>query len=449
MGRLSGAPKGNFYLREPRGTNKDIDGTIYIRYFVCGKYIEHSTDIRIPCIHWKKNEQQVSSQNRNWKRLNAQLEAIKANYDNKIMAYDGRITPMFVKNILNGEFVPHDELPLKTDFVKYALDYNQQRYNQGKISYSTYDNGRLYILAFKRFLKQKYKKTELSLADLTLDIFNKYIEWRVVERGNTNEGINKTLTPLYKAIKYACDNELVSTKVGASIWNNYLDTKNRRYKSDVDDKPKHYLTPDQMKLFNNLYSQVKYDRTREIMDMYMFAFYACGLRISDVITLEWKHINFDKKTISKNCFKTKTYSIDIPLTDAAIEILNRWKEYGRNERFVFDLLPKNFNLNDQRKLNTARMSKNRTIQESLKSVGEKMKLSFNLTFHSARHSFAVMSIKQGVDIHLISKLLGHKSIQVTEQVYAEFMPKDISKEVRDKLAFDFSPHINDSMINVK
>lgn len=439
MGRVSsGQPKGSFYLREPRGKNKEKDGIIYIRYFVCGKYIEHSTDIQIPCDQWLANEQQVSSRNKNWKRLNAQLAAIKTDFDNQIMAYEGRINPMMVKQVLDGNYIPVEELPQKTDFIQYALDYNQQRYNLGKISYSTYDNGRLYILAFKKYLEKICRKSELPLSDLSLDIFNQYINWRISEKGNTNEGINKMMTPLYKAVRYACDNELVPMKVGSTIWGNYLDTKERSYKSDVEDNPKHYLTPEQMKQFNHLYLEVKYDRTREIMDMYMFAFYACGLRVSDVITLEWKHINFEKKVISKNCFKTKRYSLDIPLNDSAMEILERWKGYNRNSRFVFNLLPEDFDLYDQKQLKNARLSKNRTIQQSLRAVGDKMGLNFNLTFHSARHSFAVLSIKKGIDIHLLSKLLGHASIQVTEVVYAEFMPKDISNEVRNKLAFDFS-----------
>ena len=128
--------------------------------------------------------------------------------------------------------------------------------------------------------------------------------------------------------------------------------------------------------------------------MYMFAFYSCGLRVSDIITLEWKHINLDKKVISKNFYKTKKNSIDIPLVEPAIDILEKWK--GRNNRFVFDLLPDDFNLNDQKKLMQLRLAKNRVFQESLKTIGNKIGVNFNLTFHSARHSFAVYAIKVSI-----------------------------------------------------
>ena len=434
---IQSIPKGSFYLREPRGKNKDIDGIIYLRYFVRGKYVEHSTNLEVPSNHWVKDKQMVSSANKNWKRLNAELEAIKAKFDNQLKEYDGVITPLIVQKVLNGDFCPKNDLPKKTDFVDYCLDYNQQCYNLGKISYSTYDNARYYILAFRKFLKIKKGSEELMLSDLSLDIINQYIDWRLNDKLNTKEAINKTLTPLFKAVKYANDNELMASSVANAIINNYLNIRDREYKSEVKSKKTKYLTPEQIGQLRALYPIVKHDRTREIMDMYMFAFYACGLRVSDIITLEWQHINFKDRTISKNCFKTKRFSIDIPLTDPAIEILQRWQ--GKNPRFVFDLLPVDFNLKDEKKLKDLRLAKNRVFQESLKSIGEKLGVGFNLTFHSARHSFAVYAIRQGMNIHMISKLLGHASILITERVYAEFLPKEIEKEVRSKLFMDIGP----------
>lgn len=244
------------------------------------------------------------------------------------------------------------------------------------------------------------------------------------------------LTPLYKAIRYAADNELLTTKTASSIYNNYLEVKNRQYSDKVETQKIRYLTPEQMKSLLSLYPQLPHQRTREILDMFLFAFHCCGMRVSDIITLEWKHIDWEKKELIKNYFKTKMAG-NIPLTDPALEILSRWRSYNRNKRFVFDLLPENFDLKDPKSLKNARLTKNRTIQQSLRSIGDKLGLSFNLTMHVARHTFAVMAIKKGVNIHLISKLMGHSSIMVTEKVYAVFMQSEIEKTVRECLSFNF------------
>ena len=43
-----------------------------------------------------------------------------------------------------------------------------------------------------------------------------------------------------------------------------------------------------------------------------------------------------------------------------------------------------------------------------------------ITFHTARHTFATISITLGIPIEVISKLLGHTSISTT-QIYARIV----------------------------
>ena len=40
-----------------------------------------------------------------------------------------------------------------------------------------------------------------------------------------------------------------------------------------------------------------------------------------------------------------------------------------------------------------------------------------------------------VDVHLISHLLGHSSVLVTEKVYAKLLLPSLSKELNEKLSF--------------
>ena len=435
MGKpTSRIPTGSFYLREGR-TVKGDEGIIYLRYFVCGKYIEHSTDIKIATDEWNKKTRQVTPANKDWKRINAKLQSIKAGFDGKIEAYKRPLTVRVMTDILAGREL-ENEISKEKDFIEFALEHNNMRYELDQISYSTYDNNRLYIIGFQRYLRDKEKKDVLPLCDLNIDIFNRYINYRLVEKKNTKEGINKMLAPMFFAVRYAADNELIPTKTAAIICANYLEVKDRKYKSKVDEKQIRYLTPEQMKALVNVRNELPHQRTREILDIFLFAFHACGMRVSDIITLEWSHIDWEKKEIVKNYFKTKTVG-NIPLTDPAIEILLRWKKYKRNKRFVFDLLPEKFNLKDPKALKNARLSKNRTLQQSLKSVGNKIGLKFNMTMHVARHTFAVMSIKKGVSIHMVSRLMGHSSVLVTEKVYAEFLPSEINKIVREELSFSF------------
>ena len=383
MGRVkSKFPTGNIVIKNKK-PNKEGKVALYLCYNINTTPVTITTDIFVKPEDWDSKTQTVKSKNPAAARLNNQLKLQREKVDEQIMAYEGRLTADIVRKMLKGEFAQQND-PKKIDFIQYATDYNQQRYDLQKLSYSTYYNGDRYIKKFQRFLAEQTGEGIIYLTDLTIDLIDKYKTF-CIKMGNTKEGINKMLTPLIKAAMYASDNGLLSARLSAQIKQSYFDLKVRQYRSEVEDREVRYLTGEQMQQFVDWYPKVKYDRTREIMDMFLFSFYACGLRVSDIVTLEWSHIDWEKREISKNLFKGNK-AHEIPLTEAAIEILLRWKSYKKNSRFVFDLLYSGFDLNDEAALKNARLSKNRTLQQSLKEIGKKMNLPFNLTMHVARHN---------------------------------------------------------------
>ena len=78
----------------------------------------------------------------------------------------------------------------------------------------------------------------------------------------------------------------------------------------------------------------------------------CGLRVSDVLTLQWKNIDWEKKELKKTLVKGKVPH-RIALTDNAMKILEKWQVKGYSERFVFAMLPDAFNLSDDKVHNPA------------------------------------------------------------------------------------------------
>lgn len=54
----------------------------------------------------------------------------------------------------------------------------------------------------------------------------------------------------------------------------------------------------------------------------------------------------------------------------------------------------------------------------LRAWGAAAGIPFNLGFHCGRHSFAVLSLQNGVDLYTLSKLMGHSSVNMTE-IYAK------------------------------
>lgn len=120
----------------------------------------------------------------------------------------------------------------------------------------------------------------------------------------------------------------------------------------------------------------------------------------------------------------------------------KYREENINPRFVFNCLPADFNLEDPARLDTCLKSNNRNFQTSLRTIGKKLGLPFNLTMHVARHSFAVQALNNGMGVHIISALMGHTSVMTTEKAYAKFLDKTLDMAIVDKMPFSFTAQYN-------
>lgn len=323
MGRIkSEYPVGEFRIRKKPNAKGEV--VIYLTYNVNSVAIPRSTGVRINPADWDDKKCMIRLKNPNAARLNNQLKQCRDKIDERIQKYDGLITPQVLADLMDGKYETQISEPKDVDFIKFAQDYHKRRYDLQKIAYSTYYNGSLFIQQFQRFIAAETGEGIILISNLSLDLFERYKAFRL-KKGNTKEGINKMLTPLFKAVEYAKDNELLSIKGASTITTAYFDIKQRKYKSEVESGDIHYLTPEQLNAFINLYDKVLQDRTREIMDMFLFSFHACGLRVSDIITLEWSHIDWKACEIGKNLFKGNV-AHTIPLTEPAIAILKRWQK---------------------------------------------------------------------------------------------------------------------------
>ena len=110
-------------------------------------------------------------------------------------------------------------------------------------------------------------------------------------------------------------------------------------------------------------------------------------------------------------------------------------------KYVFNLVKdEELNLDDKEALYKERTNATKCINQSLLVIGEDLGFPFPLTMHVARHTFAVLALNDNTSMSVISRLLGHSSTDITEKVYARFLPSTLSGEV-ERLHFEFVPII--------
>ena len=437
--------EGRLKLRTDGKPNEFGEYPVVLMYCTQGKAVRKTTDIKVAPEHWldgKDNKYVKGGRDGNPKAalLNNKLKNFKDTYDKMINEHlgDGNkiITEAALRAILNGTYQQHKEKEEgKVPFIPFVLEHNETLYKTDKIGVSVWENVKCYMNKFGKFLRtMKRMNTNenniLYCRDITVDLIKDYIIWRKEMEGNTNGTINKALSPIFKTVKVCCRKGWISREECEDICDLYL---NAEGKSLDDSMEKEFLTIEQLRKFKELTGKAKYDRTREFADMFLFSSFT-GLRFSDLMTLRWSEIDMDKNMISHMQYKGHTRRakmLYIPLNDTSREILERWK--GKYEEFVFGLLPSGYDLSDEAAFLKVKNAADRTINQSLQSIGDKMGLPFNLHIHLGRHTFAMMTLNGGVDIKTTSALLGHASTQITERVYATLLPNTIAERVGDKL----------------
>ncbi|ADP76825.1 integrase family protein [Methanothermus fervidus DSM 2088] len=138
--------------------------------------------------------------------------------------------------------------------------------------------------------------------------------------------------------------------------------------------------------------------------------YKTGLRVSELVNLKLKDIDF---------------------TDRSIKVRGK----GNKERVVFfdeeckTLLEKYIKNNSvNEKLIDISV---RQIQRIVKKTAKKAKIKKRVTPHVLRHSYATHLLEKGLNIRYIQKLLGHSSLSTTE-IYTKVTNKKL-KEKYDKI----------------
>ena len=150
-----------------------------------------------------------------------------------------------------------------------------------------------------------------------------------------------------------------------------------------------------------------------------------GLRIGEALALEWSDINFKKKTlkvrknmvyvksrsdsgkayqyIKQKSTKTKNGSRIVPLNSAAIRALISLKGINGKTPYVFAtskgnrVTPRNID----------RMFRSILRCCDIKETG----------IHTLRHTFASRLFAKGVDVKIVSELLGHSDVGITYDTY--------------------------------
>ncbi len=149
-------------------------------------------------------------------------------------------------------------------------------------------------------------------------------------------------------------------------------------------------------------------RDKAILSLY----YGCGLRYSEGIRVEKKHLDYNKQLLY--VVPSKNYqSRFIPINERIIRDLQDYETYGKpyftKEHSTGFLLG-----------NNGKALSSTTIGKRLKLLLDKSGITKHICLHGLRHSIATHLLQQGMPLEQISKFLGHRSLDST-QIYTRIV----------------------------
>lgn len=147
-----------------------------------------------------------------------------------------------------------------------------------------------------------------------------------------------------------------------------------------------------------------------------------GMRRGELAGLKWSCIDFDRDIIKieeqatlsgmSNVLKTSSSYREIAVEHTVLEELKKLKqkETTRHTDYIFM----------QDFLSTASLLQ--VITEKVRKVYDDVGLDKKLTLHSLRHFHATQLIKNNINVKVVSKRLGHSSVQITLDAYVHWLP---------------------------
>ncbi|NOZ36022.1 MAG: site-specific integrase [Chlorobi bacterium] len=351
--------------------------TVYIRLISNRRKKDISLHIYVKPNDWmfsknlvKKSDPKYLRKNKLIKKYLNKAESIVDEYffNDEQLTFDD-----FEKKLLNKEYSDASF----TDFVNDEL---------AEKNYSA-ETLKTYLTQITKL--QRFKK-KLAFSEINKSFITGYKEFMLKELGNNPNTANKSLSMLKTFVNWAVEKNLMKD----NPFNNIKITKGKGKRE--------YLNIAELNKLENLYYDKELDyKQLNVLRYFLFVCYT-GLRYTDIKNLKYSHIkkrlfrDGEIEFIELKMHKTGL-DVSIPIIEKAKKLMP--KKIARNQT-VFRVL--------------SNQKTNKYLKEIIKTAG----IDKNITFHSARHTLATTGLESGIPIEVVSKILGHTEIKMT-QIYAK------------------------------
>lgn len=387
-----------FYLLNSKQTAKGTS-TIYCRIVMDNLRKQFSTGIDIPSNEWDKLKQKAKGKSIENKTINLHIDQIK----NKLTEAETRLMIEKTDNysiediylIFKGEY--EENTPTLLKLFKERLD-KMEKLVGSEYTIRTFRKFKEVFKHVKDFLRDSYKISDISFKKLDFKFIQDFQEYLLIKKKHKPITINKIIQRVNQIVLLAVKYKYIQ------------EHPFKGYKPLKEVKQLVFLTEEEVKTLENF--QFAQERLERVRDYYLFSVYT-GLAYNEAFGLKEEHIikGFDGQLWIKMIRQKTQREINIPLLPQALKIIQKY-HIAEDQEYILPTIS------------------NQKMNSYLKEVAEIVGIKKNLTHHTARKTFAsTILLYNNVPIEIVSKLLGHGNISITQKSYAQVINKNISNHM--------------------
>lgn len=384
-------------LYQDASVKKDGTQTIYLRLTIDRKIKAFPTGIAILSKYWDKDRQQVKVNVKglsNAREIAASLAQQKAGLDKLILDLQSRGEAVTISSVERRM-----ESGSRTKLIDYCIWRRDcEAHQRAAATIETYD---AQIGVLRKF------DPHVEISGITTRWLESYKEWLFARGCYRTHTIFFKLAYVHKIVRYAVKNG----DLESDPFENFTRVKLPRVE-------KQYLTKPELTKLLEMYQGGAFrseslpasfkkgsrDSLHNCLQQFLASCFS-GLRFSDIGKL--KKRDFQESHLSIVMKKTKD-PLRIPINAPLRSVLN----LDADSAGVFN----------------GRTVSNVHMNSRLETIMELAGIDKHITFHCARHTFAIMALEVGMPIEVVSHILGHRSLSVT-QVYARIVDSHKAREM--------------------
>lgn len=206
-------------------------------------------------------------------RFLAQKEADARGVSVDMEAQDSNVTANELKNVVSGRS--------SMSFFEYCTSYQQSLEYSAKAG--TVDKFKAVLSKVRTYMNGK----DLPINEITVFWLRNYETYMRKNLGNMNNTVHSNLKVIRRVLNKAIEEDLLPYEKNPFL----------RYKLKWEKTTKVFLTEEELKCLEELEISPKQKVLAIHRDMFVFACYAGGLRVSDLLFLQWKDVDENRLLI--------------------------------------------------------------------------------------------------------------------------------------------------------